>query len=323
MEKFLSGKELWSTLGKLSKECRTRQMIAVPYVGKDSSSLLKFRKNDVLLCALTEGNSKAGNINPAEIRSLQKQGIRVYQRDILHAKIYLFGNKVVICSSNLSKHSKGVLDEAGILTNDPAVVKEVRQWFNERLGEPVTPGWLEHCEEVYRPPKGGISTGKKPVADKNQQRVWILFGSPANFPADEGKERKSGSQTAKKHLEKPKTHDIEEWRFGVDLKFTKEVKRGDLAIQVFREGKEAPYKVCPHGRVLNKKQFKNKKGKFVTYLYLEMPKEYRQIKFETFTNICADAGLILGKVNRIREIQDRAVQSPILAAVSPEKLKKK
>jgi hypothetical protein len=322
MEKFLSGKELWSTLAKLNKECRQRQMVAVPYVGKDSSLLLKFRKNDVLLCALTEGNSKAGNINPAEIRALQKLGVRIYQRDILHAKIYLFGNKVVICSSNLSKHSKSVLDEAGMLTNDPAVVKEVRQWFNERLGEPVTPGWLEHCEEVYKPPKGGVPSSKRKT-DSSQRRVWIIFGQSAVFPEFEEKSRLLGHKNAKKHLEKPKKHNIEEWRFGQELVFTREVKLGDLVIQVTRDDKGSPYKVRPHGRVLGKKSFKNKNGTFVTYLYLEMPKNYRQMKLETFTGICADAGLILGKTNRIKEIQDQVVQDQILATISPEKMKKK
>lgn len=324
MERFLSGKELWSTLMQLSKDCRSRQMIAVPYVGKDSSSVLKFRKSDILLCALTEPNSKAGNIYPAEIRLLQKQGVRVYQRDNLHAKIYLFGNKVVICSANLSSSSKNRLDEVGLLTNNPVVVKSIREWFMERLAEPVTPGWLEHCENIYQPPKGG---GGKPTNHQqnnlNQQRTWIIFGHLTDFPEFENNDRQKGFNSAKKNLEKPRIYNIEEFRATGKYKFIEEIQRGDLIIQVIKDSTKADHKVYPSGRVLGKKQFNNKNGTYVTYLFIEMPKKYRKIAMEKFRSICADAGLVLGTSHKTKVILDRVMQDQILATVSPEKLKLK
>lgn len=324
MEQFLSGKELWSTLVQLSKECRSRQMIAVPYIGKDSSSLLKFRKNDVLLCALTEQNSKAGNIYPAEIRMLQKKGVRVYQRDNLHAKIYLFGNKAVICSANLSSSSKNRLDEVGLLTNNPTVLKSIREWFAERLIEPVTPGWLRHCENIYKPPKGGLGNPTKQKQPSiHTQSAWFIFGHLSDYPAFEDPERERGYQIAKKYMEKPRAYDIEEFRFTGSYKFLEEINRGDLVIQAIKETMKSDYKVAPFGKLLGKKQFKNKKGTSVTYLYIEMPRVYRTMKFEMFRDICSDAGLTLGKYKKVRRISDKIQQDQILSFVSPEKLGKK
>lgn len=324
MEQFLSGRELWSILAKLSKECCSRQMIAVPYLGKDSSPLLKFRKNDVLLCALTEQNSKAGNIYPAEIRLLQKKGVRVYQRDNLHAKIYLFGNKAVICSANLSSSSKSRLDEVGLLTNNPPVLKSIRKWFAERLVEPVTPGWLKHCENIYQPPKGGLRSPTKPKqSSTHTQTAWVIFGQLTNYPEFEDTERQRGYQTAKQFMEKLKAFYIEEFRFTGSYRFLEEINRGDLVIQAIKETVKSDYKVAPFGKLLGKKQFKNKKGTSVTYLYIEMPKVYRTMKFEKFRDICSDAGLSLGKSTRVRQISDRVQQDQILSFFSPEKLRKK
>lgn len=324
MEQFLCGKELWTTLMQLSKDCRSRQMIAVPYIGKDSSSVLTLRKNDVLLCALTEQNSKAGNIYPAEIRHLQNQGVRVYQRDNLHAKIYLFGNKVVICSANLSSSSKNRLDEAGLLTNNPDVLRATREWFTERLVEPVTPRWLEHCEEIYRPPKvGGVPLSKKQI-DLNRQRVWLLFGHTIDtFPKSEEKDREIGFKRAEKRLEKRKTYTIEQFRVRGKYGFVNDIKRGDLVVQVIKHSTDAKHKVGPSGRVLEKRQFPNKNGKHVTYFYIEMPNDYREIGLEKFKDVCNDLGYKLGNANRTREISDRVTQDQILAIVSPEKLRKK
>lgn len=324
MELFLSGKELWSTLMQLSKNCRSRQMIAVPYIGKDSSSLLKLGKNDVLLCALTEQNSKAGNIYPAEIRLLQKQGVKVYQRDNLHAKIYVFGNKAVICSANLSSSSKNRLDEVGLLTNNPDTLRSIREWFAARLAEPVTPKWLEHCEQIYQPPKGGsgIHTKNK-EARQNQQRTWILFGHLTDFPEFEESDKQKGLQAAKGYLEKPRSYNIEEFRVTGKYKFVEEIRRGDLIIQVIKDSAKTDHKVYPSGRVLGKKQFQNKNGTFVTYLFIEMPKNYRKIAIEKFRSVCKETGLILGNSHKTKEVSDRVVQDQILAVVSPEKLRKK
>ena len=324
MEQFLAGKELWSTLIKLSKNCRSRQMIAVPYVGKDGSSVLRLRKNDVLLCALTEQNSKAGSIYPAEIRLLQKQGVRVYQRDNLHAKIYLFGKRAVICSANLSSSSKNRLDEVGLLTTNPDTLNAIRAWFDERLAEPVTPGWLEHCEEIYRPPKvGGILLDKKQI-DLNLQRVWLIFGhSIKAFPKFEEKDRELGYKSAEKRLEKPGSYTIEQFRVMGDYIFINNIQRGDLAIQITKESINAKLKVAPSGRILGKRQFQNKNGKKVTYLYIEMPNNYQEIGFEKFRDICSDIGVNLGNSRKTREISDRALQDQILTVVSPDKLRKK
>ena len=50
------------------------------------ATLLSLGRDDVLICALTEQNARNGSVCPAEIKILQKRGVRVYLRDDLHAK---------------------------------------------------------------------------------------------------------------------------------------------------------------------------------------------------------------------------------------------
>jgi phosphatidylserine/phosphatidylglycerophosphate/cardiolipin synthase-like enzyme len=92
---------------------------------------------------------------PAELAQLQRKGVKVCFAPNLHAKVILCGQKAVVSSANLSRHSSDHLDEAGLLTTDTAVVREVREWFRERTVEEVTPEWLKQCDRVYKPPKRG------------------------------------------------------------------------------------------------------------------------------------------------------------------------
>src|SRR5438132_9345144 len=115
--------------------------------------MLKLGQGDILLCALSERNAKAGLICPQEIERLQKRGVKAYISNDLHAKVYLVGDRVIVGSANASQSSAGSLDEAALLTNDFATVRQVRRWFEDRLLEPVTPEWLARCKSVYKPPR--------------------------------------------------------------------------------------------------------------------------------------------------------------------------
>src|SRR5690606_10640523 len=128
--------EIWPTLKKLSKaSARTR--VAVAYLGIGASKQLDWKKNDVLVVAMSLENVKCGQVNPFEIQTLFDLGVKIYTLQGLHAKIYVFDNDVVIGSANISFRSENVLTESALLTDDRKVIKESRQFIDRYSTERV------------------------------------------------------------------------------------------------------------------------------------------------------------------------------------------
>jgi hypothetical protein len=318
--RFLSKENLWPTLKNLARKCRQRKMVAVPYLGRDGSKPLGLRKDDVLICALTEANAKKGLVCPDEIENLQRKGVRVYIEDCLHAKVYLLGRTAVVCSANLSQRSVNSLDEAGALITDWKVTPSIREWFEERMSAPVTPEWLKHCKKVYKPPKGeGKDLGSRKRRE-NGSIVWLIGVQDTTFPADEEDEeevRKSGHREALKGLRRG--FKIEEIRWSEErTKFSAQSMKGDLVVQIYG-GRNDSTVVCPHGKLLKKKTLK-RRGQAISYLYIEMPSDYRTISWKKFKNVCEGVGLRLPETLYARGIFNVSIARKVQQQVTPEKL---
>jgi hypothetical protein len=309
--RFLSRKDLWPAIKKQAQKTNSRRMVATPYVGKGAAKLLPLRKGDVLICALTEANAKSGNICPSEIERLQERGIRVYMRDALHAKIYFFGRTAVVCSANLSQRSESALDEAGLLTSDPGSVTAVREWFRLRMGKPVTPGWLSHCQGIYKPPPA-------PPPPDWESRVWMIRVREVEFPRFEEKAERQGCRIARKRLHNSHVFDVERIRWPSAAGFAESVARGDSIIQIWDENGQ--YYVCPHGTFLHKTPTQTKSGGTAIYVYLEMPRDYSRIPWDKFQRSCREFGLFMNAIPIARQIKSQALRDDLLALVSPDRL---
>jgi phosphatidylserine/phosphatidylglycerophosphate/cardiolipin synthase-like enzyme len=219
---FLSSAELWPTLKGLARGSREQRVAVTAYLGTGASKMLPLRDGDVLLCALSLANSRAGNVNPAEIRALMNRGVKVYSQADLHAKVYLLGDCAVVCSANMSAHSEQRLDEAGAVIRGRAV-HEIRRWVNQRLGSPVQPLFLIKCEKVYRPPRfDGAAPTKRGENSQNARdldRLWLVqTDATEDYPEEELKAATAGVIAAQKRLERPRLDEIDSVRWtGNDL----------------------------------------------------------------------------------------------------------
>jgi PLD-like domain len=319
--KFLGQDELWPTLARLAGICKTPCMVAVPYIGKGAAKLLPLKKGDVLVCALSEANAKSGSICPSEISLLVRRGVRVYVREDLHAKVYLLGSGVVVCSANFSVSSAGHLDEAGVLTRDRKTIKSVREWFKSRTNEPVTPEWLEHCASIYRPPRANPavrSIGRSRTPSSSVRRVWLVGLHNSEFPESERVDWKAGYVAARARLTKPRRYYIDDIRLTGRSRLRELAKPGDILIQVCSDGYRN--RVYPHGRVLEKRHVKAGSKQSVTYLYVELPRRPRTLSASKFRSDCKKIGLSFGKYFVERELLNRIVVDQLLAWLSPERL---
>jgi hypothetical protein len=315
MLQFLGSEDVWATLRAISRKHEGPLYVAVPYMGDDCGKLLYLRRGDVLVVALTERNSRNGSVCPGEIERLQKKGVAVFLSSYLHAKVLLCGNKAVVGSANLSKTSAAHLDEAAILTTDVLAIRQIREWFRERMAEPVTPKWLSICSKVYAPPKGGIrGKAKRTLRERIGQSYWIFGLSEITFPEDEAIVEKVGASEAKRALLDASRFKIDSIRWAGTPAFLDRIRKGDTVIQILRTA-DSHYAEEP-ARLVGKRSTKSRRGTPVTYLYLECRRRPKRIPWVKFKKYCRSIDLKLTPNVFSRELTRPAQTAKVIGFVS-------
>lgn len=269
---FLDNSQLWPTIKRLHSKTKRRSMVAVPYVGKGAFKQLPLRDRDVLICALSLTNARAGNVCPAELKIFLNHGVDVYVRTHLHAKVYLFGETAVVASSNLSTSSETRLDECGMLISDRRCVKRVKQWFRERLIDELRPEFLMRCAKVYRPPKGGSI-----LEGGSSKPVWLAAVEAGRFPENENAARIAGEKKARKRIAGNASALATVRWHGKDI-FSQGAAREDRFIQIM-DAKGDPPVVYPHGTIL---ELRRTRGRSTMYVYLELPDTVKGVRWPVF-----------------------------------------
>jgi hypothetical protein len=323
---FLKDASLWKELRRRAKGCRK---VAAPYIGEGASTLLPWKKGDVLVCALSKVNARAGNVCPAEIEKLRKKGVKIYVEPDLHAKVMRLEDRAIVGSANISDRSKNKLDEAGVVLRDDAALASIDAWFAGRMGDPVSPGLIDACKKVYRkpkwPPLGEPAKGRPAGHERRRQHsssLWIISTQPVGeFPEHEKKTVDSAVRAARKKLKKPRSHAIDNlrWQGG---RFGQNVKPEDLVIQVWNERGQH---VAPHGRVLSVRRTKTNRGAQVSYVCVEYPQGYvddpigeRVMTGGELRRTCRALGMKLTQGDIEREVHNTSARRALLGRCSPE-----
>jgi PLD-like domain len=157
--RFLSD-DAWATISELARNAKSRHA-AVAYIGSDALDMLPLGKDDTLIVDLSDGTVKSGSTNPSVIRRYYQKGVQVFSCQGLHAKVFVFGNKAVIGSTNVSSNSRDVLTEAAVVTSDPSIVASCRQFIKEIQEQliPLNDKQIQQSEKLYRKPKWQPGSG--------------------------------------------------------------------------------------------------------------------------------------------------------------------
>lgn len=283
----------------------------MPFLGNGGGKLLHLRRGDVLVVALTIGNSRNGSVCPDEIERLQSKGVQVFLAPSLHAKVLLCGGKAVVGSANLSDTSFTHLDEAALLTTDPKIIRHIRAWFQQRMLEAVSPEWLDVCAKAYRPPKGGFGPRGKRRAHAVGKSVWLLgLTMKTDYPEDEAAIEERGLVQARKQLADAKQFKVEPIRWtGKRALF----QVGDTIIQVIQDRPQYAEELA---RLIGIRRTTSRRGQAVAYLYLESRKRPKHIPWSEFKRRCLASGLKLGRTVGIRQIVNAAQAAKIMHLVS-------
>src|SRR5262245_8047404 len=118
---FLVNEGLWSSARRLLREGKGVRA-AIAYFGQRGATLLPFRKGAQLVIDLSIPSVRAGQSDPREVEKLLRRGVEVFSRTHLHAKVIASDAEALVGSANASGRAAHLLDEAAVLTSDPASV---------------------------------------------------------------------------------------------------------------------------------------------------------------------------------------------------------
>lgn len=292
--KFLSF-DLWDKIISLAKKAK-RKHIAVAYLGNNSTKLIPMRKGDTLVLDITFGAVENGQTDPFEVDKYLRAGVSVFNCTNLHAKVFVFDDRAIIGSSNLSVNSKNNLVEVGIITSDKKIVKDALRFIKSLQLERVSPEYIKLCKEKYKPISKGIP--RKKSQEKvlpTYSRLWILGLSEGELTKEEKRIFERESKKLESKIKDASRYEIS-WIISSSTSTISSIKEGDLIIQLLKR------KAYPPARVLRKVKYKstNKKKKYVM-IFIEEEKKGKRIPWSQFKKILSKVGL--GKVNLNCEIQ--------------------
>ena len=177
MATFLNDGRLWEELRKQSKG--SKSLVAVTaFLGTRPDQVLQTPKDTLVITNLTEDTVRRGVCSARGALRLLKRHVAVLQARDLHAKIYLFDRKAVVCSANLSTESTERLTEAGVLLSGSEVApvrKEVARIQREAvvLEESLLRRWAK-SEPLRRRGKRRSKSKRKECPLPSTGRVWLI-----------------------------------------------------------------------------------------------------------------------------------------------------
>lgn len=272
----LHADRVWSTLTTATRKCRGQAFAAVPYFGKSGHRLLPLRAGDTLVVNASKAAVASGQTAPEALRKLSCKGVRLFSCEHLHAKVFVFGRTAFIGSANVSAHSRDVLAEAILETNDPAAVGDAIRFITGLHASLIGPTELDRLDGIYRAPRipGGRRKSSK-VARRAKPRVFLTQLTQEELPPGFQSASEEGESRAEALREHPDSELDSFWRTGFCP-----FKRGDTVIQVVNVPNDSNTRWIYTPGVVTFRMARVCRGKKKTFVYLELP-SLRRFRFET------------------------------------------
>ena len=279
---FVVNEDLWREARRLIRRGR-RLKAAIAYFGRNGSTFLPFRSGDQLVVDLSIASVRAGRSDPWEIEKLLRRGVRVSSRANLHAKIISSNGETLVGSANASGRAVNLLDEAAVLTSDPAVVRRARQFITSLSNEPVRPEYLAMCKREYRPPRfpNGGGHGRRSKPRQTAAKLWIVGLGEAEIPEGEQERLAKGEKRAKAMTRGRVLSETSFFWWSRRPAFASVLRPGDWVICATRSG-DGTIVVSPPGQFLFLDSYPRGRGKQRYVFHLEVPRRGGGIAWSQF-----------------------------------------
>lgn len=259
--------DIWSHLTKTSKSNRKKSIVAVAYFSKGASKILPLLEGSSLLVDASKKAVTSGQTHPNDLLELYYKGVKIYSKQWLHAKMFVFGNSLYIGSTNASKNSAKLV-EAVLKTTDKKIVNEAKKFIKSfcqmELGEEQLKKLQEDYEEPrFEAPRSNANKTKRNF--ENPSSFYIYHLKFINYSKEELEQSVKGKEEAKEKRLIKARHQVDE--FVWTGKFLP--KEGDIIMQITDE--DSNLYASPPGVVIHKRQWKNN-----TMCYVEIPSKRRK-----------------------------------------------
>ena len=134
-------------LSQNARECRSRMLIASPYVNRGIMELTNLASRDVKRTLITRTDLRdfaMGASDLETLRILERDGVRIRSLIGLHAKIYIFDSaSALVTSANATYSGMHRNWECGLGTTDASVVVQLSKYVLRGLGADRPPRKIE------------------------------------------------------------------------------------------------------------------------------------------------------------------------------------
>jgi len=272
----LHADRVWSTLTTATRKCRGQAFAAVPYFGRQGHRLLPLRAGNTLVVNAGKAAVASGQTAPESLRKLSRKGVRLFSCEHLHAKVFVFGSTAFVGSANVSAHSRDVLAEAIVETNDRSAVSDAIRFITGLCTTPIGTTELDRLDGIYRAPRIPGGPGKAArTATRAKTRVFLTQLTQEDLPPEFHAASEEGESRAEALRAQPDSELDYFWRTGFCP-----FKRGDTVIQVVKVSNDLDTRWIWTPGVVTLRMARVCRGKKKTFVYLELP-SLRRFRFET------------------------------------------
>lgn len=267
--RFVANMELWGALREHVRKAKGVRA-AIAYFGRNGAKLFPLKLGDTIVADVSLGAVRQGVTDPRALKILMQRGVAIFSRERLHAKFIIADRTLIASSANVSRNSRDILDEAGIITTDPAAVQRADDFFEKLCTEPVSKKYLARCASEYRPPRFKPAV-EKPARRRRSERVteaklWFVGGLVAE---EETPLMQRLAKRAERRLRRPEKNEVGWIHYQGKRKFLRHIRFGDWIVDCMKDGKTRY--VGPPAQVLSIDEGRLPDGKKYAAVMLESP----------------------------------------------------
>ena len=279
-------KEPWPAITKAVSSCRGKVYAASGYVSDGAYELLPLKSGDVLVCDASPQTVRSGATVPRALRPFLKEGVEVWSKAGLHAKVVVLPRRAFVGSANASNNSARRLFEATLETTNLAEVQELRSFVQELRLSPVTESVIRGLEAlVPKRPKLGPAATDPARLPTTVDRLLVIDLATGDFTAQDERALENGKATAREKARASAT-DYSLTEFAFSTKELEDLADGDWVLCVVDSEPEPP------AAVVHKETF----GKRCV-VWLATPKTARALSDVASLGLGRDLGI--GEVRRV------------------------
>ena len=142
----------WRAIKSAARRTESPSYVAVAYFGSKGDKLLPLSKGSCLVVDASLATVRNGITNPTPLLNLHGNGVRIFTKPLLHAKVFAFDKLGFVGSTNASTRSEKYLTEAIVKVTDQPTLNSIRAFVDSLCNDRLTKRDLKRLEQQYKPP---------------------------------------------------------------------------------------------------------------------------------------------------------------------------